>query len=53
MTVFLYKAVILGHAWIRDNVYVIHSLWALYRAYMKCAEFDEDITKANELGLTW
>ncbi|XGW13918.1 hypothetical protein V3C99_000306 [Haemonchus contortus] len=41
-----------GHAWIRDNVYVIHSLWALYRAYMKCAEFDEDLTKANELGLT-
>ncbi|EYC02723.1 hypothetical protein Y032_0098g3092 [Ancylostoma ceylanicum] len=40
------------HAWVRDNVYVIHSLWALYRAYMKCAEFDEDLTKANELGLT-
>ncbi|KJH46430.1 phosphorylase kinase alpha/beta [Dictyocaulus viviparus] len=42
-----------GHAWVRDNVYVIHALWALYRAYMKCAEFDEDLNKANELGLTW
>ncbi|KAJ1368658.1 hypothetical protein KIN20_029890 [Parelaphostrongylus tenuis] len=42
----------LGHAWVRDNVYVIHALWALYRAYTKCAEFDEDLNKANELGLT-
>ncbi|KAE9419761.1 hypothetical protein Angca_005880 [Angiostrongylus cantonensis] len=41
-----------GHAWVRDNVYVIHALWALYRAYIKCAEFDEDLNKANELGLT-
>ncbi|VDM61159.1 unnamed protein product [Angiostrongylus costaricensis] len=40
------------HAWVRDNVYVIHALWALYRAYIKCAEFDEDLNKANELGLT-
>uniref|UniRef100_A0A1I7XSQ6 Phosphorylase b kinase regulatory subunit n=1 Tax=Heterorhabditis bacteriophora TaxID=37862 RepID=A0A1I7XSQ6_HETBA len=42
-----------GHAWVRDNVYVAHSLWALYRAYMKSADFDEDLIKANELGLTW
>ncbi|CAI4231506.1 unnamed protein product [Auanema sp. JU1783] len=41
-----------GHAWVRDNVYIAHSLWALYRAYMKSAEFDEDLTKANELGFT-
>ncbi|CAI5445547.1 unnamed protein product [Caenorhabditis angaria] len=41
-----------GHAWIRDNVYIAHALWALYRAYMKCADFDEDLTKAKELGFT-
>ncbi|CAB3403432.1 unnamed protein product [Caenorhabditis bovis] len=41
-----------GHAWVRDNVYIAQALWALYRAYMKCADFDEDLTKAKELGLT-
>ncbi|CAL2037114.1 unnamed protein product [Caenorhabditis brenneri] len=41
-----------GHAWVRDNVYIAQALWALYRAYMKCADFDEDLTKAKELGFT-
>uniref|UniRef100_A0A8R1DXZ7 Phosphorylase b kinase regulatory subunit n=1 Tax=Caenorhabditis japonica TaxID=281687 RepID=A0A8R1DXZ7_CAEJA len=41
-----------GHAWIRDNVFIAQALWALYRAYMKCADFDEDLTKAKELGFT-
>ena len=37
----------------RDNVYAAHALWALYRAYQKSAEFDEDLIKAGELGMTW
>ncbi|CAD6186040.1 unnamed protein product [Caenorhabditis auriculariae] len=41
-----------GHAWVRDNVYIAQALWALYRAYMKCADFDEDLSKAKELGFT-
>ncbi|PAV76210.1 hypothetical protein WR25_24343 [Diploscapter pachys] len=41
-----------GHAWVRDNVYIAQALWALYRAYMKYADFDEDLTKANELAMT-
>lgn len=41
-----------GDAWVRDNVYIAQALWALYRAYMKCADFDEDLTKAKELGFT-
>ncbi|VDM49724.1 unnamed protein product, partial [Toxocara canis] len=41
-----------GHAWVRDNVYAAHALWAMYRAYQKSADFDEDLAKANELGLT-
>ncbi|CAJ0942792.1 unnamed protein product, partial [Mesorhabditis belari] len=41
-----------GQAWVRDNVYAAHALWALYRAYQKSAEFDEDLIKAGELGMT-
>lgn len=41
-----------GHAWVRDNIYAAHALWAMYRAYQKSADFDEDLAKANELGLT-
>uniref|UniRef100_A0A914USQ7 Phosphorylase b kinase regulatory subunit n=1 Tax=Plectus sambesii TaxID=2011161 RepID=A0A914USQ7_9BILA len=41
-----------AHAWVRDNVYAAHALWGLYRAYRKSADFDEDVAKANELGLT-
>lgn len=41
-----------GHAWVRDNVYAAHALWAMYRAYQKSADFDDDLAKANELGLT-
>ncbi|KAI1724682.1 glycosyl hydrolases family 15 domain-containing protein [Ditylenchus destructor] len=40
------------HAWIRDNVYAVQAIWAMYRAYQKSAEFDEDLAKARELGLT-
>ncbi|GMS89003.1 hypothetical protein PENTCL1PPCAC_11178 [Pristionchus entomophagus] len=40
------------HAWVRDNVYAAHALWALYRAFQKSADFDEDMVKANELGMT-
>lgn len=42
-----------GHCWIRDNLYVVHCLWALYRAYQKSAEFDEDLAKAHELKMEW
>jgi hypothetical protein len=41
------------HAWIRDNVYAAQAIWAMYRAYQKSAESDEDSAKAHELGLTW
>ena len=41
------------HAWIRDNVYAAQALWAMYRAFGRNAEFDEDQSKARELGLTW
>ncbi|GMR41916.1 hypothetical protein PMAYCL1PPCAC_12111 [Pristionchus mayeri] len=40
------------HAWVRDNVYAAHALWALYRAFQKSADFDEDMVKADELGMT-
>lgn len=39
------------HAWVRDNLYAVHSIWALYRAYQKSAEFDEDLAKALELKM--
>ncbi|VBB34214.1 unnamed protein product [Acanthocheilonema viteae] len=40
------------HAWVRDNLYATHAIWAMYRAYQKSADVDEDLAKANELGLT-
>ncbi|VDN57992.1 unnamed protein product [Dracunculus medinensis] len=40
-----------SHAWVRDNLYAAHAIWAMYRAYQKSADFDEDLAKANELGL--
>ncbi|KAH7731141.1 phosphorylase B kinase alpha regulatory chain [Aphelenchoides avenae] len=39
------------HAWLRDNLYAAQAVWAMYRAYQKSAEFDEDLAKAHELGL--
>ena len=38
-----------GHAWIRDNVYSILSVWALSLAYKKYSDFDEDRAKSYEL----
>ncbi len=35
------------HAWIRDNVYCIMSVWALSLAYKKSADFDEDRAKVS------
>ncbi|VDO23274.1 unnamed protein product [Brugia timori] len=40
------------HAWVRDNLYATHAIWAMYRAYQKSADVNEDLAKANELGLT-
>ncbi|KAL0993905.1 hypothetical protein UPYG_G00115410 [Umbra pygmaea] len=37
------------HAWVRDNVYSILSVWALGLAYRKNADRDEDKAKAYEL----
>ncbi|KAM7377022.1 hypothetical protein PAMA_013691 [Pampus argenteus] len=37
------------HAWVRDNVYSIVSVWALSLAYRKNADTDEDKAKAYEL----
>ncbi|KAI0218671.1 Phosphorylase b kinase regulatory subunit alpha, skeletal muscle [Lamellibrachia satsuma] len=37
------------HAWVRDNVYSILSVWALALAYRKNADMDEDRAKAYEL----
>ncbi|KAG1940412.1 phosphorylase b kinase regulatory subunit alpha, skeletal muscle isoform [Pimephales promelas] len=39
----------LPHAWVRDNVYCILSVWALSLAYRKNADMDEDKAKAYEL----
>lgn len=38
-----------SHAWVRDNVYAILSVWALALAYRKTADLDEDRAKAYEL----
>lgn len=38
-----------NHAWVRDNVYCILSVWALSMAYKKNAELDEDRAKTYEL----
>lgn len=40
-----------AHAWIRDNLYAVHALWAMYRAFQKSSEFDEDLAKAHELKM--
>ena len=37
------------HAWVRDNVYSILSVWGLALAYRKNADLDEDRAKAYEL----
>ncbi|XP_049322410.1 phosphorylase b kinase regulatory subunit alpha, skeletal muscle isoform isoform X1 [Astyanax mexicanus] len=37
------------HAWVRDNVYCILSVWGLSLAYRKNADRDEDKAKAYEL----
>ncbi|XP_076835748.1 phosphorylase b kinase regulatory subunit alpha, skeletal muscle isoform [Brachyhypopomus gauderio] len=39
----------LPHAWVRDNVYCILSVWGLSLAYRKNADRDEDKAKAYEL----
>nr|XP_039256561.1 phosphorylase b kinase regulatory subunit alpha, skeletal muscle isoform-like isoform X2 [Styela clava] len=38
------------HAWVRDNLYCIQSVWGLSLAYKKHADLDEDKAKAYELG---
>lgn len=38
-----------NHAWIRDNVYCILSVWGLSMAYKKMADQDEDRAKTYEL----
>ncbi|XP_052675501.1 probable phosphorylase b kinase regulatory subunit alpha isoform X11 [Crassostrea angulata] len=38
-----------SHAWVRDNVYAVLSVWALALAYRKTADLDEDRAKAYEL----
>ncbi|KAF5890190.1 phosphorylase b kinase regulatory subunit alpha, skeletal muscle isoform-like, partial [Clarias magur] len=42
----------LPHAWVRDNVYCILSVWGLSLAYRKNADCDEDKAKAYELEQT-
>ncbi|CAL8105071.1 unnamed protein product [Orchesella dallaii] len=37
------------HAWIRDNIYSIMSVWGLSMAYKKNADMDEDRAKTYEL----
>uniref|UniRef100_A0A7E4W9G5 Phosphorylase b kinase regulatory subunit n=1 Tax=Panagrellus redivivus TaxID=6233 RepID=A0A7E4W9G5_PANRE len=41
-----------GHGWVRDNLYAVQALWAMYRTYRKTAELDEDLARANELGFS-
>ncbi|EJD73824.1 phosphorylase b kinase regulatory subunit alpha [Loa loa] len=40
------------HAWVRDNLYATHAIWAMYRAYQKSADVNEDLARAKELGFT-
>ncbi|MCJ8740745.1 hypothetical protein PDJAM_G00062490 [Pangasius djambal] len=42
----------LPHAWVRDNVYSILSVWGLSLAYRKNADRDEDKAKAYEMEQT-
>ncbi|KAH8020944.1 hypothetical protein HPB51_010334 [Rhipicephalus microplus] len=37
------------HAWVRDNVYAVLSIWALALAYRKRTELDEDRARTYEL----
>uniref|UniRef100_A0A5S6QS11 Phosphorylase b kinase regulatory subunit n=1 Tax=Trichuris muris TaxID=70415 RepID=A0A5S6QS11_TRIMR len=37
-----------GHAWVRDNVYAVHCVWALALAYRKHADLDADRSKGYE-----
>ncbi|XP_075551980.1 putative phosphorylase b kinase regulatory subunit alpha isoform X1 [Dermacentor variabilis] len=37
------------HAWVRDNVYAVLSIWALSLAYRKNTELDEDRARTYEL----
>ncbi|KAK8784966.1 hypothetical protein V5799_008668 [Amblyomma americanum] len=37
------------HAWVRDNVYAVLSIWALSLAYRKNTELDEDRARTFEL----
>ena len=37
-----------GHAWIRDNLYATEAVWALFLAYRKTADLDEDKSKTHE-----
>jgi len=37
------------HAWVRDNVYSVTSVWALAMAYRKTADLDEDRAKTYQL----
>ncbi|KAM4603922.1 phosphorylase b kinase regulatory subunit alpha, skeletal muscle isoform [Polymixia lowei] len=41
-----------SHAWVRDNVYGVLSVWGLSLAYRKNADRDEDKAKAYELEQT-
>lgn len=38
------------HAWVRDNLYCVQSVWGLALAYKKHADLDEDKAKAYELA---
>ncbi|KAF7697172.1 phosphorylase b kinase regulatory subunit alpha, skeletal muscle isoform [Silurus meridionalis] len=42
----------LPHAWVRDNVYSILSVWGMSLAYRKNADRDEDKAKAYEMEQT-
>ncbi|CDW54470.1 phosphorylase b kinase regulatory [Trichuris trichiura] len=37
-----------GHAWVRDNVYAVHCVWALALAYRKLADLDSYRPKGYE-----
>lgn len=51
MRIQLFLHEFLAHGWVRDNVYAALGVWALYRAYHKSAEHENDQTKAKELSL--
>uniref|UniRef100_A0A0K0EFG0 Phosphorylase b kinase regulatory subunit n=1 Tax=Strongyloides stercoralis TaxID=6248 RepID=A0A0K0EFG0_STRER len=39
-----------NHAWVRDNLYAVQALWALYRAYKKCSYSDEEMENVKKIG---